>query len=853
MGFNANVLKMDKFGNVKPFTFILSTKNYNHLGQLNNVKHETVDFKANLNGANELSFEVYKEVDGEIEKLWNDIIDLKSVYVPELKEYFEIKITYNDKLDEVKMITATSLCEAELKELNIYDTEINTENDISRPDYEITKFYNPDNTKASLLHRILKDKAPHYTIKHVDKSLWKLQKSFSVNGVSIYDFLTSECAEQFNCIFIFNSIDRSISVYDLYTECNNCGYRGTYSDICPECGSHFLNYFGNDTTIYIDKENFTSNIKLEVKDAIKNCFRLVAGDDIMTTTIKQLNQNGSSYLYYIPNYMKKDMSDELVKKIEDYNILYDGYTEEYQQLLEDYYKLIDDESYYTCTMMPEAPSDDVDTNNEVSVATKEASKLTKINLSSIGLTTVSESTKITNINNAIRNYAKIFVNTGKVRLETEPSSYNYIGEDSEGWHYAEWIGKIKVTNYSDDEDVAYSDVLTIKLYDNYEDYLVQKVKKDIAVDEDEYSIFVPLEEDDLEVFKDNLTYYCLNRLTSFYDALNIALETLMEADQASEGADFYEALYTPYRDKLDVCQLEIDKRNATINEIVVKKEEAYKQMSNIQKILNFENYLGEDLFREFCTYRREQEYNNSNYISDGLDNSQIINNAKQFIESAKKELYKSAIKQNSITTDLYNLLIMPEFKPLTNNFALGNFIRVKVDDIVYRLRLIYYEINFSDLSQLQVEFSDTTETSDGLNDINSILNSAKSVGNSFGYVSQQAEKGAVANTIFEDMYQNGQNSALYAIKNNSNEEITIDKGGITCKSFDDVENEYSPEQLKITHNILCYSSDGFRTVSTALGKHNYYKFVNNELGQYTAYGVCNEKVISSIIEGGVLC
>ena len=57
-------------------------------------------------------------------------------------------------------------------------------------------------------------------------------------------------------MFVFNSPDRSISVYDLYTVCNGCGYRGAYNDICPECGRDFLNYFGNDTTIYIDKENF---------------------------------------------------------------------------------------------------------------------------------------------------------------------------------------------------------------------------------------------------------------------------------------------------------------------------------------------------------------------------------------------------------------------------------------------------------------------------------------------------------------------------------------------------------------------------------------------------------------------
>ena len=61
MGFSANVLKFDVNNNVEDFTFVLSTKNYTHICKLNNVKRDTVNCKENLNGADELSFEIYKE------------------------------------------------------------------------------------------------------------------------------------------------------------------------------------------------------------------------------------------------------------------------------------------------------------------------------------------------------------------------------------------------------------------------------------------------------------------------------------------------------------------------------------------------------------------------------------------------------------------------------------------------------------------------------------------------------------------------------------------------------------------------------------------------------------------------
>lgn len=40
----------------------------------------------------ELSFNVYNEQNGEIERLWDKIIDFKTVYVKEYDEWFEITV-----------------------------------------------------------------------------------------------------------------------------------------------------------------------------------------------------------------------------------------------------------------------------------------------------------------------------------------------------------------------------------------------------------------------------------------------------------------------------------------------------------------------------------------------------------------------------------------------------------------------------------------------------------------------------------------------------------------------------------------------------------------------------------------
>ena len=850
MGFRTNLLKFDKNNCPESFTYILANKSLTHLGQMHNIEEPSVHYVGNLNGADEISLKVYKKLNDEVEPLWNDIVDFKTLYVAEAGEYFESTVSLDDEKNGYKTLTCTSLCEAELSNLELYDIEINTEADIAREDYVITTFYNEENPDASLLHRILKDKASHYTIKHVDDSLKKLQRSFSISGTSIYSFLTGECAEQFNCLFVFNSPDRSISVYDLYTVCNGCGYRGNFTDVCPECGSDFLNYFGNDTTVYIDKENFAENIKFEVDtDSVKNCFRLVAGDDIMTATVRSLNQNGSNYLYYITDDDKKDMSSELVTKLDSYNTLYDNYTEEYEQLLEDYYKAIDDELYYTSSMMPEKPSDDEDTDNEVSISNQEILKLTSEKMSPVGVIDITTSTSISTINNAVENYAKVFVNTSLVKVKVIEGTFIYKGKESNtDYDYGNWTGTIQLTNYSDEEDIA-TTTLTLTVHDNYADFAQQKVMKEIASDDEDHSIYDVIGIEDLNKFKEALTYYSLNRLKSFETAIETALDTLIGINQGSKDAETYDVFYAPYCDKLDACFIEKEIRQATINNIVNQKDMLLKRMSEIQEVLNFENYLGTNLYKEFSSYRREQEYSNSNYISDGLDNAKIIERAKEFIETAKKELYKSATKQGHITADLNNLLAMKEFKPLVENFALGNFIRVNVDGVIHRLRLIRFEIDFSNLTKIPVEFSDMTVTSNGLNDVKSILSAAQSMNRTYSYTTKQAEKGENANSTFEKMYQDGLNSALYRIKNNDNEEITIDKGGLLGRTWDDIENDYSQEQMKLTHNLLVYTRDGFRSVSCALGKHNYYKFVNGEIGQYTAYGLTSDFVTSGVVNG----
>ena len=345
-------LKLQKIGDnytLNKYTIILAHRNQKKYGQIHNINNESVSIECNLNSRDTISFSVYKHMDKMKESLWSNIKDLRLVYVKELDEYFSINVSFSDSEKQIKNVTGTSLCESELGQTIIYNFECNTEGDIGRDDYEQPTVFCRDlssldpNSKdykkakqSSLLHRVM-SKCPHYKIKHVDSSLMNIQRSFSVDGTSVYDFFTGECAEQFNCIFTFDSTDRSVSVYDLYTVCLNtsCNYRGDNTEFetivsdssvckCPKCNGTNLKYFGEDTTIFVNKNNLTDEVTFETDvDSIKNCFKLEAGDDTMTAAIRSINPNGSDYIYYISPEQKEDMSAELVSRLNSYNAEYE--------------------------------------------------------------------------------------------------------------------------------------------------------------------------------------------------------------------------------------------------------------------------------------------------------------------------------------------------------------------------------------------------------------------------------------------------------------------------------------------------------------------------------------------------
>lgn len=809
---------LDMNNNVVTPTVVLCHRNKHKIGAIYPISEWSIT--PDMYNKNECSFKVYKEVNGIATPLWDQIKDLKVIYIPEYNEYFQISIDKTQTNETVKTITGSNLGIAELSQTMLYDIEINTEDDIARDAYKMAYIYDPTDISSSLLGRVL-SKAPHYKIKHVDASLCKLVRSFSISDKSIYDFLTGDLADELNCLVWVDSYDRSISLYDLDNSCPKCNHRAENETVCSECGATMTSGYGEYFTVPVSNDNLSDSISVTTKDdEVKNTFRIQGGDDVINAAIRAVNPNGTEYINRFATFQTEDMSDELIDKINSYQKLYESKKKPYKEIMNGLYNTIDQILYLTSSMMPSPETDDTDAN-------KELAKLTADNLGMIAVQNLRVA-GVTTVNNAVKSMADIYMSAG-YKVEIASSTYNN----------QVWNGRFKVTSIDDENDTTTngSDI-TLLITDDYETFITQKIQK-------------ILNKQDMSDEEYDWTKYGLNRLSSFSDAYQSCIDMLIDSGVGDPNHEFYTSIYLVYYNKKLEVDKEIQVREAQIKEQEDKEAEYEKQRDSIQSELNFERYLGKDLYSEYCLYRREDTYQNDNYISDGLSNSEILSKAEELLEVAQKEIVKASELQVDLSTDVGNIWTIDEFKDVLDQWKCGNWIRVICDNDIYKLRLLNYTIKDSDFSKISCDFSSVLKVSDGISDIKSVLDSAKSMAGSYESVKRQAKNAQETGKTVSEWVEHGMNATAVAIRDSDSQSITYDNHGLLARTYDDITGEYEPEQLKVVNNTLAITDDNWKTVKAAIGKIHY-EDPKHQGNMLSAYGVLGETIIGKLLLGEAL-
>lgn len=256
----------------------------------------------NLNAFQTAEFKIYRDIDGKPQDYFNDFEEEMLVMIPGIS-WYEIHVETNIEQTGIsKSITATSL-ECKLCDKRLIDFECNA-GEILYDDYVKTIFFDPSNPKGSLLHRVL-NVSPNWTVGHVDDSLANKQRTFDIDDIDVYSFLTGDVSEAFNCLFIFDTFNCTVNAYD-------------------------LDNYGSDTSIFVSMDNLAQNMKETIdQNSIFTCYRVNGGDGIY---INEVNPNGTNKIYNFEYYLPQ-MSPELRNKVIAYNNKYQTLKPQYEDIM----------------------------------------------------------------------------------------------------------------------------------------------------------------------------------------------------------------------------------------------------------------------------------------------------------------------------------------------------------------------------------------------------------------------------------------------------------------------------------------------------------------------------------------
>lgn len=117
---------------------------------------------------------------------------------------------------------------------------------------------------------------------------------------------------------------------------------------------------------------------------------------------------------------------------------------------------------------------------------------------------------------------------------------------------------------------------------------------------------------------------------------------------------------------------------------------------------------------------------------------------------------------------------------------------------------------------------------------------------SFQFNKDQYDKSVNQSNFVEEMRKYGLDVATVQIQNAKNQSQVWDETGMTFRQWNEQNNDFDPEQIKIINNQIVFSDDGFKSVKMAIGKIPIDKNGN------TVYAVNAEAILGKLFLGEYL-
>ena len=280
----------------------------------------------------------------------------------------------------------------------------------------------------------------------------------------------------------------------------------------------------------------------------------------------------------------------------------------------------------------------------------------------------------------------------------------------------------------------------------------------------------------------------------------------------------------------------------------------YQMIRNyIRDKTEMSNFFTEDQWIRLSPFIREDEFNDSNFFLAGYESEEErMSICEELMEAANKELNTLCQPSLEFSMTMANILALPEFAPLIDQFQLGNFIRVHIrDGYVKRSRLLEVDLNFDDLSDFNCTFGNLITTKSEIDKHAELLSMAVSAGKQVATAASDWQRAVDKANKLEEAIATGLQDATLQVGRASNQAISWNKNGFYCRKFvDGTTDQYEDEQIAIINNKIVFTNDGWQTSKAALGEFEV--DINGNGQKEKMYGLLADAVVSGYIDGATI-
>ena len=745
---------------------------------LNGVQIKSVEYEQQLKDFNHLTFNVdrYIDVDGEyIESAgYEKLKDHMTIYLEGL-DYFQLQeptLQNDNGRYEYKACEAYSdektFEDKDMKGLSFNkgttdSMEMLATNNVDDMGYakEYITFCNDRNHELSLMHLVL-DRVPGWSVGYIDPAIKNEKYSFEADNTNAYAFLNTTVANVVKCVFYFNTIKKTVSVY-------------------------YKENIGKDTNVFIGWRNALNMLKMTPQtDTMYNALTVQGDEELDITRVNYGRSQIYNLDYYLTtNYFPQETIDKVKAWQKWQTDNHSTYIENGKKSAE-YQAKIDEINY-------RVPNDGIQTAQYKTMDQETLEKTLKMYEQMLTTIQVSVDTRDDYEKDSSGNYTKW----------DKP-------DDIQNRVYKPWVtssGEVDHERYLSllkDSNTGYY------TYQELRDYIIPNIK--IAIQ----NLHLPDDKklDYNEEFESNWELYGIKELEGKRDEYkkqimdilaafqkewkNLTDEEISKAGVKDEKTyNVFHNNFVKYKKWLGDETTEgsllhkLKELNAQVDELDAQKkpyDDAMTDMNVHSKMNDPQFGLTDQEYTAVMNIIRMGDYTNSNIFTTSLDDAiTSYEHCEELYQDGLKRISETSQPQYQIETSLDNILSLNEYADVGsdnqqgwhNQFTVGNFIRVGVrDNYAVKLRLLTISYNpCTKSSEIMVTYTNMITSLTGRDDFSYLFDdTAASQKNSISVGTGDAKDSI---EYMSNMLQRMMGSSLFGNTVNSTvQNILSDKGVI---------------------------------------------------------------------------